>query len=294
MPKVLWPIRSLIKANSSGAPTVAPSNDHTDGTWATSDIYERELFLDASENSVYTRNPVTDEIVKIWSGQSWTLVQASAFTATPASATTVTFSTDYTDKLKIGDVVKVKLTGITDPVFCYIEDVTSTLLTVSGVPLSANIEFMWFSIDNKARIQSLIIPIRNEDDFWNLGESRPAVSVTPGATPTVPSNPYGTNIFWGEKIDIPFGSYLVRAKVALKNCGSSVTPGEIEIGFSGQAAACSIELTTQENYALSIDRNYYKVISPAKLDGVNVLSAGGNLDIADACIQLHFFIDASV
>ena len=36
-------------------PTVAPSEDHTDGSWSDSDIYEGELFMNTADRRVYTR-----------------------------------------------------------------------------------------------------------------------------------------------------------------------------------------------------------------------------------------------
>lgn len=293
MAKTLIKARQLMK-RGTGVPLVAPSNDHTDGSWNELSIYAGEIFLGVEDNAVYTRNPVTDEIVRLFAGETWTLFAASFYTAAPASTTTVTLLSDQTAKLQVGDVVKVKLTGITAPVFCFIEAVTSSLLTVSGVPLSATIEFMWYCLDNKSRIQTLIIPIRNEEDIWALGEARPAVSATPGATPAAPSNLYGENIFWAEKIELPFGSYLVRAKIAAANCGSSATAAEIEIGFSGQAAAATVSIDTQENYAATIDKATYQVAAPAILDGVNVISAGGNKDASDLCVHLWFFINAKI
>jgi hypothetical protein len=37
------------------APTVPTSNDHRDGTWLDTDIYEGELYLDVISNQLYTR-----------------------------------------------------------------------------------------------------------------------------------------------------------------------------------------------------------------------------------------------
>lgn len=36
-------------------PTVAPSNDHTDGSWVVTDIYEGELFINVTDKASYTR-----------------------------------------------------------------------------------------------------------------------------------------------------------------------------------------------------------------------------------------------
>lgn len=36
-------------------PTIAPSFDHTDGTWSATDIYEGELFVNVADEKVYTR-----------------------------------------------------------------------------------------------------------------------------------------------------------------------------------------------------------------------------------------------
>lgn len=36
--------------------TVAPSNDHTDGTWSVSDIYEREGFMNVADGTMFSRD----------------------------------------------------------------------------------------------------------------------------------------------------------------------------------------------------------------------------------------------
>ena len=40
-------------------PTVAPSNDYTDGSWSVTDIYERELFINLVDGKIYTREGST-------------------------------------------------------------------------------------------------------------------------------------------------------------------------------------------------------------------------------------------
>lgn len=38
------------------APTVPSSNDHTDGTWVSTDIYKGELYYNQADNVLYTRD----------------------------------------------------------------------------------------------------------------------------------------------------------------------------------------------------------------------------------------------
>ena len=76
MAKTLIKARQLMK-RGTGVPLVAPSNDHTDGSWNELSIYAGEIFLGVEDNAVYTRNPVTDEIVRLFAGETWTLFAAS-------------------------------------------------------------------------------------------------------------------------------------------------------------------------------------------------------------------------
>ncbi len=46
--------RMIIKRGRT-APTVPVSNDHNDGSWIDTDIYEGELYLDVFHNKLYTR-----------------------------------------------------------------------------------------------------------------------------------------------------------------------------------------------------------------------------------------------
>jgi len=42
-------------SDSSVIPTIPNSNNHTDGTWISTDIYEGEFFINTNDNKVFTR-----------------------------------------------------------------------------------------------------------------------------------------------------------------------------------------------------------------------------------------------
>ena len=56
--------RRIIIKKGVGTPTIPTSNDHTDGTWIASDIYEGELYLDTTNGLNYTR--YDDTIVELF------------------------------------------------------------------------------------------------------------------------------------------------------------------------------------------------------------------------------------
>ena len=56
--------RRIIIKKGAGTPTIPTSNDHTDGTWIASDIYEGELYLDTTNGLNYTR--YDDTIVELF------------------------------------------------------------------------------------------------------------------------------------------------------------------------------------------------------------------------------------
>jgi len=71
----------------------------------------------------------------------WT--EITSFTATPPSTSTITVP-DLTDIVKAGYGIKYKLTGIADARLGVITDINATTITVGGVPLSADIEYLYF------------------------------------------------------------------------------------------------------------------------------------------------------
>lgn len=55
--------RRIIIKKGSGVPTIPTSNDHRDGSWLATDIYEGEFYLDTASNGLYTNiNGVTTSL----------------------------------------------------------------------------------------------------------------------------------------------------------------------------------------------------------------------------------------
>lgn len=49
-------IRIKRSTTTGEAPTVAPSEDHTDGTWGALDVYEGELFINVADGRIWLRD----------------------------------------------------------------------------------------------------------------------------------------------------------------------------------------------------------------------------------------------
>jgi len=93
-------------------PTVAPSNDHTDGSWSELDIYKGELFLNQADDRLFTRTDagiveigVASDISAIRSKKislsAANLLAASSIEVEPAAGSgyaweVVSMSVDYT------------------------------------------------------------------------------------------------------------------------------------------------------------------------------------------------------
>ena len=91
--------RRIIIKKGTGAPTVPTTNDHTDGTWLTTDIYEGELYLDTTNGLNYTR--YDDTIVDLFptstglAGNEFVFVFSKLDLPTPVSGV-ITLANNYT------------------------------------------------------------------------------------------------------------------------------------------------------------------------------------------------------
>ena len=61
MSKVLNYIRQVLKGTNiaNAIPTLPSSNDHTDNTWLTTDLYDRELFVNTTDKKIWVRTGTT-------------------------------------------------------------------------------------------------------------------------------------------------------------------------------------------------------------------------------------------
>lgn len=91
--------RRIIIKKGAGTPTIPTSNDHTDGTWLTTDIYEGELYLDTVNGLNYTRYGST--IVELFptstglAGNEFVFVFSKLDLPTPVSGV-ITLADNYT------------------------------------------------------------------------------------------------------------------------------------------------------------------------------------------------------
>jgi hypothetical protein len=91
--------RRIIIKKGAGTPTIPTSNDHTDGTWLASDIYEGELYLDTTNGLNYTR--YDDTIVELFptstglAGNEFVFVFSKLDLPTPVSGV-ITLANNYT------------------------------------------------------------------------------------------------------------------------------------------------------------------------------------------------------
>lgn len=77
----------LISKKGNGVPTIPPSNDHRNGDWIATDIYEGEQYLDLDTGIEYTR--VGDEIMQYGTGAH--KIYKAIFSQSGTSAPSVTY-----------------------------------------------------------------------------------------------------------------------------------------------------------------------------------------------------------
>lgn len=220
----------------------------------------------------------------------WLSMPTVAYEAEPTTSARITTYTSQVAELVVGDVLKVKLVGL-PPQYNVIVGVDANGIDISGVALDADIETIQYERGNRARLQSVGLEV-DDEEVQSFAFGRPDRSETAGGTP-VSGGVYGANILGWMRKELPQGSFLVKARATLNDCGSSATALEVGIGFGGQAHACTIVCSGLDNTA-SIDRLYYQVPEANLLDAVDIVVNAGNRDTARLFLHMLFFIDISI
>lgn len=84
----------------------------------------------------------------------------TAFTAAPASTSTLTMTSDLTATIKVDDALAYTIGGVT--YFGIVGAITSNLLTVNGAPLSGSVTTLYYGKDRTLQMQ-VQIPATYED-----------------------------------------------------------------------------------------------------------------------------------
>lgn len=138
MPLTIQDSRILLKRSTvtTEVPTVAPSNDHTDGTWGTLDIYVGELFCNVEDRKLWLRyTDSIDQIVTV------PIMQSGIHTYANASGTD-TYTATLTPALEAyatGNVFAVKFANAnTGAATININSLGAKDLKLNGSALSAS------------------------------------------------------------------------------------------------------------------------------------------------------------
>jgi hypothetical protein len=155
--------RLLIK-RGNGKPTIPTSNDHTDGTWLTTDIYVGEQYLDLDTGVIYTRD-ANDDINQVSNGGLIGVYKAiiSQNGANPPSEVRVAINT-------IGDVTYSKVfNGLYRGQFDTDIDLGDSIVHITdGSSPIATIVQAYISDTDTVTIQSRDITGTRADDRLNL------------------------------------------------------------------------------------------------------------------------------
>jgi len=155
--------RLLIK-RGNGKPTIPTSNDHTDGTWLTTDIYVGEQYLDLDTGVIYTRD-ADDDINQVSNGGLIGVYKAiiSQNGANPPSEVRVAINT-------IGDVTYSKVfDGLYDGVFDTDLDLGDSIIHITdgSTPIASLVQ-AYSSDTDTVTIQTRDIKGARSDDKLNL------------------------------------------------------------------------------------------------------------------------------
>lgn len=155
--------RLLIK-RGNGKPTIPTSNDHTDGTWLTTDIYVGEQYLDLDTGVIYTRD-ADDDINQVSNGGLIGVYKAiiSQNGANPPSEVRVAINT-------IGDVTYSKVfDGLYAGVFDTDLDLGDSIIHITdgSTPIASLVQ-AYSSDTDTVTIQTRDIKGARSDDKLNL------------------------------------------------------------------------------------------------------------------------------
>lgn len=201
-------------------------------------------------------------------GTGWTSIPTSAFTAAPASTSTITFSVDYTATCPAGTPIKYKIS--TTYYYGIITAITSNLMTIAGAPLTGTIVELYYGYAN--RTEQIDISING---YYETADDHAVIL-----------NQLNTAIVWGKQT-----AYAVQMQVWSK-VHDTGTHGLAQVLING-AELCS----TSNGLTIAADATWYSTVIDITTTNYDInygeaieLTAhkGGNGNAHDLAVRIIF------
>jgi hypothetical protein len=199
---------------------------------------------------------------------AWNQIPASAFTATPASTSTITMGVDYTSILSVGMPVKYKISSTY--YYGILTGVATNLLTIAGASMGADLVELWYGYTY--RTEQLDIAVNG---YYETADDH-----------TVILNQLNSSLIWNKGT-----AYAVLMKVWSKTHDTGAH-GLAQVLING-AELCS----TSNGLTIAADATWYSTvvdITTANYD-INYGEAieltahkGGNGDAHDLMVSIVF------
>ena len=213
----------------------------------------------------------------------WSILANTEYTAIPATANTITTSSDTSTKFNIGDVLRVEQTGALIR-YVKVQNITPTLITVFGDLLIADIVSIRYERGNNAAIQQYKCVV-GSDEIYRYGTARPFVRATNSGALAAPANTnYGTDLYYDKQLKVEQGT-LVYARYTAHSLDSSAIAAEFEMKFGANTVVTwSIDSRAGDSEAIVGSYASTDTVYPV----VNVTNPSGN-KVAEG-IKLYFEI----
>lgn len=221
----------------------------------------------AGAHGVVTATSVNGALVAPASGASWAQVASAAFTATPASTSTITMVSDLTASIKVGMSLKYVIGGVTK--YGRVSAIAAALLTVNGAPLGGDVTALYYG-GGVTRQINIIIPGTYEDA---------------SSTGLIVAD-LKSSLIWTLPV-----SYLVHFKV-YSDVHDTGTHGQASVRINATEVC-----TTAGGLTIAADKTWYSTvvdidvaaydINPGEALEVTAVKAG-NGDATDLTVQMYF------
>jgi len=163
------------------------TTDGTDASWATVASYTLPTASADTLGGVKIGSgiTITDGVISASVGSSIGWTAETAFTATPASTSTLTMTSDKTASIKVGMAVKYTISSVV--YYGVVTAITSNLMTIAGAPMGGDVTALYYSTNPAQVVQvDFYVPGKFADAAntallasdakvkfdWNLQEAR--------------------------------------------------------------------------------------------------------------------------